>query len=95
MVSLGAVEMMVQQLWPEADHAAVSVPDKRKGERIVLVTTQSPALKEELLAYSRRFGATELMVPADIVKVDSIPVLGSGKIDYATAQKLVAERISG
>ena len=39
MVSLGAVEMLVQSLWPEDHHAVVSVPDKRRGERIVLVTT--------------------------------------------------------
>ena len=93
MISLGAVELMVQQLWPEAHHAAVSLPDKRKGERIVLVTTKMPALKDELMLYSKRYGATDLMVPNDIVSVDSIPVLGSGKTDYVTTQKLVAERI--
>ena len=43
MVSLGAVEMLVKSLWPEANHAAVSVPDKRRGERIVLVTTADEA----------------------------------------------------
>lgn len=93
MISLGAVELMVQQLWPEAHHAAVSLPDKRKGERIVLVTTKMPALKDELMLYSRRYGATDLMVPNDIVSVESIPVLGSGKTDYVTTQKLVAEKI--
>jgi len=93
MISLGAVELMVQQLWPEAHHAAVSLPDKRKGERIVLVTTKMPALKDELMLYSKRYGATDLMVPNDIINVDSIPVLGSGKTDYVTTQKLVAEKI--
>ena len=43
MVSLGAVEMLVQSLWPEEHHAAVAVPDKRRGERIVLVTTADDA----------------------------------------------------
>ena len=43
MVSLGAVEMLVQSLWPEDHHAVVSVPDKRRGERIVLVTTAEAA----------------------------------------------------
>jgi len=90
MISLGAVEMMVKQLWPEAEHAAVSVPDKRRGERIVLVTTQSPARKDELIAYSKRYGATELMIPDDIVTVPAIPVLGSGKVDYSETARLVA-----
>jgi acyl-[acyl-carrier-protein]-phospholipid O-acyltransferase/long-chain-fatty-acid--[acyl-carrier-protein] ligase len=90
MISLGAVEMMVKQLWPEADHAAISVPDKRRGERIVLITTQSPARKDEIIAYSKRYGATEMMIPDDIVNVDAIPVLGTGKTDYAATSRLVA-----
>lgn len=89
MISLGAVEMMVKQLWPEADHAAVAVPDKRRGERIVLVTTQSHARKDELIAYSKRYGAAEIMIPDDIVTIDAIPVLGSGKTDYTATTKLV------
>lgn len=94
MVSLGAIELMVQKLWPAANHAAIALPDKRRGERIVLVTTQARPMKEELLAYSRRYGATELMVPHDIVNVDAIPVLGSGKVDYGATSRLVAARIS-
>lgn len=90
MVSLGAVEMMVRQLWPEADHAAVAVPDSRRGERIVLLTTQTPARKDELIAYSKRYGAAELMIPDVIVTTDALPLLGSGKIDYPAAARLVA-----
>ena len=93
MISLGAIEMMVQKLWPEDFHAAVAVEDSRKGERIVLVTTRVPALREELREYSRRFGATDLMVPGEIVNVAQIPVLGSGKTDYVTAQKIADEWI--
>lgn len=93
MISLGAIELMVQKLWPEAFHAAVAVEDKRKGERIVLVTTKMPALREELRDYSRRFGATDLMVPNEIINVPEIPVLGSGKTDYVTAQKIADDWI--
>ncbi|WP_420410008.1 AMP-binding protein [Hoeflea sp.] len=94
MISLGAVEMMVQNLWPEDVHAAVAVEDSRKGERIVLVTTRMPALREELREYSKRFGATELMVPGEIINVPEIPVLGSGKTDYVSAQKIADEWVS-
>ena len=93
MISLGAIELMVQKLWPEAFHAAVAVEDKRKGERIVLVTTKMPALREELRDYSRRFGATDLMVPGEIINVPEIPLLGSGKTDYVTAQKIADDWI--
>jgi acyl-[acyl-carrier-protein]-phospholipid O-acyltransferase/long-chain-fatty-acid--[acyl-carrier-protein] ligase len=93
MVSLGAVEMLVQSLWPEERHAAVAVPDKRRGERIVLVTTADDASAEELRQFGKKAGAAELMVPNDIVKVEEIPVLGSGKTDYISARKLAIDRL--
>ena len=74
MVSLGAVEMLVQALWPEEHHAVVSVPDKRRGERIVLVTTADDADPDELRNYRQDKPAPpNLMVPNDIVKVDGNP----------------------
>ncbi len=93
MVSLGAVEMLVQALWPEEHHAAVSVPDKRRGERIVLVTTGDEADPEALRQHGRKAGAAELMVPDDIVKVTEIPLLGSGKTDYVSTRRLALERL--
>ncbi|MCB1446723.1 MAG: AMP-binding protein [Rhizobiaceae bacterium] len=95
MISLGAVELMVRQLWPEAEHAAVAVPDRRRGERIVLVTTQSTARKDELIAYARRYGATDMMIPDDIVTMEAIPVLGSGKVDYPRIMDLIAGHALG
>ncbi|MBZ9674906.1 AMP-binding protein [Mesorhizobium sp. ES1-1] len=93
MVSLGAVEMLVQSLWPEERHAAVAVPDKRRGERIVLVTTADDANPDELRKFGKQAGAAELMVPNDIIKVDEIPVLGSGKTDYVSTRKLAIDRL--
>ncbi|MDX8481965.1 AMP-binding protein [Mesorhizobium sp. VK24D] len=93
MVSLGAVELLVQSLWPEERHAVVAVPDKRRGERIVLVTTAGDASAEELRQFGKKAGAAELMVPGDIVKVEEIPVLGSGKTDYVSARKLAIDRL--
>ena len=37
-VSLAVVENIAAALWPDNHHAAVAVPDERKGEQIVLVT---------------------------------------------------------
>jgi acyl-[acyl-carrier-protein]-phospholipid O-acyltransferase/long-chain-fatty-acid--[acyl-carrier-protein] ligase len=93
MISLGAVEIMVKPLWPEDNHAAVSVPDKRRGERIVLVTTADEADPEALRRYGKQAGAAEIMVPDDIVKVKEIPVLGSGKTDYVSTRRLALESL--
>ncbi|MCC0031365.1 MAG: AMP-binding protein [Brucellaceae bacterium] len=94
MISLGAVEMLVKSLWPEDDHAAVSVPDRRKGERIVLLTTTRDADRGKLRDYSRESGVPELMVPNEIIKVPQIPVLGSGKVDYVSARHEAMEHSS-
>lgn len=93
MVSLGAVEILAQSLWPEERHAVVAVPDKRRGERIVLVTTEDDADANALRQYSKNAGLAELMVPSDIIKVEDIPLLGSGKTDYALTRKLAIEKL--
>ena len=93
MVSLGAVEMLASGLWPESDHAVISIPDKRKGERIVLVTTEKQAKRDDVLEASRKQGLSDLMVPATVLKVDEVPVLGTGKIDYQKAKDIVLEEL--
>lgn len=94
MVSLGAVEMLVQSLWPEERHAIVSVPDRKRGERIVLVTTATQANAESLRKLGKQAGIAELAVPGDIVKVTEIPILGSGKTDYRATRDLAIERLN-
>jgi acyl-[acyl-carrier-protein]-phospholipid O-acyltransferase / long-chain-fatty-acid--[acyl-carrier-protein] ligase len=93
MVSLGAIEMLVESLWPEDRHAAISVPDKRKGERIILMTTHRPASKGDIQSHGKKVGVTELMVPADVVEVPDIPVLGSGKTDYGEARRVAVKML--
>jgi acyl-[acyl-carrier-protein]-phospholipid O-acyltransferase/long-chain-fatty-acid--[acyl-carrier-protein] ligase len=88
MVSLTTTEAMAAKIWPQATSVAVSIPDQRKGERIVLLTTQKDAERTAMQLQVRASGASELAVPAAIQIVDKIPLLGSGKTDYvaATAQ---------
>jgi len=93
MVSLGAIEVLVHSLWPEHHHAVVSVPDKRRGERIVLVTTAEEAEAGALRQHGKAAGLAELMVPGDVVKVPELPVLGSGKTDYVSARRIAIETL--
>lgn len=94
MVSLNAVESYAQTVWPDGLHAAVALPDSRKGERIILFTDHDSATTEELLAWAKANGASELAVPKRIVVIDEIPVLGSGKTDYVVLQRMAAERFA-
>ncbi|HEY5071970.1 MAG TPA: AMP-binding protein [Caulobacteraceae bacterium] len=88
MVSLTAAEDLAAALWPEARHAVISMPDPRKGERLVLVTDHIDADVAQILAYAQQIDASELTAPRRIVKVPEVPVLGSGKTDYVAIQRM-------
>jgi acyl-[acyl-carrier-protein]-phospholipid O-acyltransferase/long-chain-fatty-acid--[acyl-carrier-protein] ligase len=88
MISLAAVEALALRTWPGAQHAVVAVPDPRKGQRLVLVTSAEAPQRESLLKESRANGFGELVVPQVIVPVKKLPLLGSGKTDYPAVQKL-------
>lgn len=92
MVSLAAIETFAAELWPDALSAVASLPDARKGERLVLVTAQRDATKAAFQAHAKSKGASELMVPAEVMVVPAVPVLGSGKLDFAGVARLVRER---
>jgi acyl-[acyl-carrier-protein]-phospholipid O-acyltransferase / long-chain-fatty-acid--[acyl-carrier-protein] ligase len=88
MVSMTAAETLAFQLWPGFAHAVVALPDPRKGEQLLLVTTNAAAEIPALLAHARERGIVELMVPRLVRHVEAIPVLGTGKTDYPALQKL-------
>ncbi|MGE4111341.1 MAG: AMP-binding protein [Burkholderiales bacterium] len=88
MVSLERVEYIAFQASPGYKHAAL-VEMTRAGESTVLMTTD-PALDRAALLYAARaINAHELAVARRVVKVDTLPLLGSGKIDYVTLKQMV------
>lgn len=93
MVSLTSVEAMIEKVYPDAQHAVVAIPDPRKGEQLIFVTTQENAHKKELSAYASKTGVSELSVPKTILEIDKMPVLGSGKTDYTGVQAYVEEKL--
>ena len=44
------------------------------------------------MTFARSRGASELMVPAEVVVMEKMPVLGTGKVDHLTVSKLARER---
>ncbi len=84
MVSLGAVEDETNTLWSGYHHAVVAIPDDRKGERLVLITTHPAPDRAHLTAHFRARHLSDLMVPRIVLPVPELPVLGSGKTDYVT-----------
>ena len=92
MISLAAIEMLASELWPNALVSVATVPDARKGERLILVADKSGATRQEFQAYAKRKHASDLMIPGEVIPLDKLPVLGSGKVDHLAVQKFVREQ---
>ncbi len=93
MVSLTAVEQICGDLWPEHPPAVIAVPDARKGERLIMVTTKADATRAEVQAWMKERGSTELMFPSELILIEELPLLGSGKTDYVELDRLVRARL--
>ncbi len=66
------------------------VPDEAKGEALVLLTTRdidAKTLREKLSA----LGVPNLWIPKTIKRIESIPVLASGKLDLAQSKELAMQ----
>jgi acyl-[acyl-carrier-protein]-phospholipid O-acyltransferase/long-chain-fatty-acid--[acyl-carrier-protein] ligase len=92
MISLAAVEEQVRKALaePELELVAVAMPDEKKGEKIVLLVENDidgDGLTQSLSAA----GHNPLSFPAEILTVEQIPKLGSGKTDLSAARELAAE----
>ncbi|MFO1242458.1 MAG: AMP-binding protein [Rickettsiales bacterium] len=94
MVSLTAVESYIHELWPQYEHAVIAVADAKKGEQLVLVTTYARAHREDILEYHRDHGISELSLPRTILTRESLPILGTGKVDYVNLKQWVESNVA-
>lgn len=92
MVSLAAVEVYAVKAWPDAQHASTSLPDPKKGEQVILLTTQKNADSKQLASSAK--GVHAISLPKKVIIVDAIPMLATGKIDYPAVSKLANEKVN-
>ena len=92
MISLMMVEQQINKLWPDHQHAVVNVPDPKKGEHLVLITTNMDATREAVVAHAKAVQMGEIAIPKRIITTSDMPLLGTGKVDYAGV-KLLADQI--
>lgn len=88
MVSLEVVEIIANQTSSNHQHGAATQADAQRGENIVLFTTDPELNREKLQTTARNAGYPDLAVPRKIACVETLPLLGTGKVDYLTLQKL-------
>jgi len=97
MVPHGTVEQAVESAmgWEHGDTPLVfvaGVPDLAKGEALVLLTTRDVAL-EDLRARLVAKGVPNLWVPKIILRVEKIPMLGTGKTDLKGCRELALQAV--
>lgn len=95
MVPHGTVEEKLHELAgvTEQTFAVAGVPDERKGERLVVIHTADEGTVGELLAKLAGADIPNLWKPkrGQFVAVDSLPYLGSGKLDLNGLQRMAVE----
>jgi acyl-[acyl-carrier-protein]-phospholipid O-acyltransferase/long-chain-fatty-acid--[acyl-carrier-protein] ligase len=93
MVPHEMVEHIINELaCPEGRGVAVcGVPDPTKGEALlVLYTSEMRLTPENVVAELRERSISNLWIPkaANFHRIDSLPLLGSGKLDLVALRKL-------
>ena len=89
MISLTTVEEEILDVCNDKglEIAATCLPDQRKGEKIVLLST-NPLDKNELKKILSDAKINPLYHPSKVIVVDEIPKLGSGKTDFGATKKI-------
>lgn len=88
MVSLEVVEKIASTAAPEHQHAASTQMDAQRGETIILFTTDPDLKREDLQIVAKNLKQPEIAVARKIVRIDALPILGTGKTDYVTLKKM-------
>ncbi len=88
MVSLEVVEKIAAQTSPSAQHGASTQIDEKRGENIVLFTTDNTLTREHLQEIAKTNGYPDLAVPRKIIHVDALPLLGTGKVDHVSLKRM-------
>lgn len=94
MVSLTVVENCASALWPDNMHAAAIVPDPRRGEQIVLLTDYPDAKRADLMRWAQTHGVPEISVPKKVIPVTTVPILGTGKLDYVAVTNMAKAAVA-
>ncbi|MCH2179086.1 MAG: AMP-binding protein [Mariniblastus sp.] len=78
----------------EPNIAVTSIADPKKGERLIVLHTRIPKTPEELRTILSEEGLPNIFIPSkdSFREVDTLPMLGSGKLDLKQL-KLMAESL--
>ena len=81
----------------EPNIAVTSIADPKKGERLIVLHTRIPKTPEELRTILSEEGLPNIFIPSkdSFREVDTLPMLGSGKLDLKQLKLMAEELYSG
>jgi acyl-[acyl-carrier-protein]-phospholipid O-acyltransferase/long-chain-fatty-acid--[acyl-carrier-protein] ligase len=94
MVSLASIESKLAAAFPDYLHAVVAIPDQKKGEQLIVVSTAKHLGRHEFAEGLKRQGASDLMIPRTVLHLDALPLLASGKTDYTGLTQLIRDKLA-
>ncbi|MCP4340426.1 MAG: AMP-binding protein [Desulfobulbaceae bacterium] len=93
MISLGAIESAIGKLMPEdTEILTTALPDGKKGEKVAMLFTGNIEV-DQIKEMIKQADLNPLMQPSELILVDAIPKLGSGKSDFSMAKKIAMEEV--
>jgi len=97
MVPHGKVEEALHQAAESETQvfAVTGIPDDRRGEQLAVLHTIDDARIPDILGRLFSNGLPNLFIPprGNFVKVDALPVLGTGKMDLRALKRIAVERL--
>lgn len=99
MVPHGRVEEALQEA-ADVEYqvfAVTAVPDEKKGEKLAVLHVVDPNDIPDLLQKVKEGGLPNLFIPRPeaFIRVDALPVLGTGKIDLRALKEIAIEALGG
>ncbi|HPP02144.1 MAG TPA: acyl-[ACP]--phospholipid O-acyltransferase [bacterium] len=91
------VENAINDILGYAGCAVTGIPDDRKGERLVALVVNPPIPLDEVWARLTRGNLPALWLPKreNLLAVDHLPTLGSGKLDLRKINEMAREILAG
>lgn len=91
MISLPFLEELIEKKWGNPDEIRLALEGTETDHdiKIVLFTVDMKVSVEEVNHYLREQGVSNLIRIDEVKKIEKIPLLGTGKIDYKELKALL------
>jgi len=77
----------------EPQLVVVATLDEQKGEKLLVLSSLDLTI-EQIKSGLQKKGIPNLWIPRECIKVKSIPLLGTGKVDWRSIESMVLNRTS-